>query len=109
MQIPRQTDKLQEIKEKCFQRLDNERHNLIRRRRESSGYGTYSKRKSQQPPTDGQLVFSTLRTPLGQLTKRTKIISEQVDQELLHDIDLIDRILKDVMQDYEQSVSECDY
>lgn len=66
MEVQPPTDKLQEIKQRCFQRLNNERHELIRRRREASGYGTYSKRKENQvAPSDGKNVFTMPRNSLG--------------------------------------------
>ena len=41
------SDKFQEIKERCFHRLNIERQKMIRQRRELSGYGTHSKKTKE--------------------------------------------------------------
>lgn len=57
---------------------------MIRKRREASGYGTYSKKKDTMAPT-GDKNFSNPRNSMGQVTKRTKQLAHAVDQELLED------------------------
>ena len=109
MEIAPPTDKLQQIKLRCFQRLDNERHEMIRKRREASGFGTYSKRKGEQigdggsstiSTTDDRNLFSMPRNSLGQITKRTKQLAHQVDQHLLDDqVNVIQRIMQAELQE----------
>ncbi len=63
-----------------------------------SGYGTYSKQKgggSQQRKSMNTGPFLTPSDRDGLISKRTKQVAEQVDNELLTDHDLMARIMEE--------------
>ncbi len=94
--VVKPTDHLQEIKERCFTRLNEERHNLIKQRRQMSGYGTYSKQKGGvQRKSMNTGPFQTPSDRDGLISKRTKQVAAQVDNELLTDHDLMARIMEE--------------
>lgn len=72
---------------------------MIRKRREASGYGTYSKRKEEMAgDADGSKLLTMPRNSVGQVTKRTKQIAHGVDNELLADQDLIEQIVQEELK-----------
>jgi len=70
-----------------------ERQNLIRKRRQQSGYGTYSSKVKNSSNKKG--IFDTPSNKDGIVSKCTKMVAFEVDEELLNDNELMERILED--------------
>ena len=73
--ITPKSDKLQEIKERCFERLNMERHNLIRQRRQQSGYGTYAHSSNPDKVYRQSGIFDTPVNQAGLVSKGTKLVA----------------------------------
>ena len=73
------TDKLAEIKERFFARLNTERQNMIRQRRQSSGYGTYAAHESKRLGSRKSGIFDNPCNRNGLISKQTKLAAQEVD------------------------------
>jgi len=60
-----------------------------------SGFGTYSKQKEASVSEGRYGVFDTPRNHEGMVSKATKLAAEHVDNELLYNDGLVQRIMDD--------------
>lgn len=82
----------QEIKERVFNRLNIERQNLIRKRRQQSGFGTYT---PEVKSSNRKGIFDTPANKEGIVSKCTKLVAQEVDLELLNDNQLWSQMMEE--------------